>query len=55
LALFSLLPFLVVFVGVALGFFHWGYLVVSVLLPMALFLWKSVRKFVYGEEEDMTL
>jgi 1,4-dihydroxy-2-naphthoate octaprenyltransferase len=55
LALFSLLPFLVVFVGVAFGFFHWGYLVVSVLLPMALFLWKSVRKFVYDEEEDMTL
>jgi 1,4-dihydroxy-2-naphthoate octaprenyltransferase len=55
LALFSLLPFLIVFVGVAFGFFHWGYLVVSVLLPMALFLWKSVRKFVYNEPEDMTL
>ena len=54
-ALFALLPFVFVFAGVAIGLFHWAYLVVSLLLPMALFLWQSVRKFVYDEPEDMTL
>ncbi|MBR5189720.1 MAG: prenyltransferase, partial [Paludibacteraceae bacterium] len=54
-ALFALLPFVFVFVGVATGLFHWAYLVISLLLPMALFLWQSVRKFVYDEPEDMTL
>ena len=54
-ALFMFLPFLLVFVGVAVGLFHWGYLIVSILLPMALFLWQSVRKFLYNEPEDMTI
>lgn len=54
-ALFSLLPFVFIFVGVAVGLFHWAYLVVSILLPMAFFLWQSVRKFVYDEPEDMTI
>ena len=54
-ALFCLLPFLCVFLGVAFGLFHWAYLIISVLLPMALFLWQSVRKFVYNEPEDMTI
>ena len=54
-ALFCLLPFLCIFIGVAVGVFHWAYLIVSVLLPMALFLWQSVRKFVYNEPEDMTI
>lgn len=54
LAIFSLLPFIFIFVGVAVGFFHWAYLVVSVLLPLAFFLWISVKKFVYNEPEDLT-
>lgn len=54
-AIFCLLPFILVFVGVALGYLHVAYLIVSLLLPMALFLWQSVRKFVYDEPEDMTI
>lgn len=54
-ALFCLLPFLCIFIGVAVGVFHWAYLVVALLLPMAVFLWRSVKKFVYNEPEDMTI
>ena len=54
-ALFMFLPFVLVLAGVVLGLFHWGYLIVVILLPMALFLWKSVRKFLYDEPEDMTI
>lgn len=50
---FSLLPFVIVYVAVAIGIWHWGYLAVSVLLPMAVFIIGSLRKALAGIDEDM--
>lgn len=47
---FVMLPFLIVYVGVSAGVWHWSYLFVSILLPLALFLIKSVRASLEAEE-----
>lgn len=48
---FVLLPFLIIFIGVAAGLWHWSYLFVSLTLPLALFLIRSVRCFLSGIED----
>lgn len=47
---FVLLPFVMVYAAVAAGWWHWSYLAVSVLLPLALFLIGSIRGFLSGAE-----
>lgn len=49
-ALFNLLPFACVVAGVCLGWFHWAYLSVCLLLPMAIYLVRSLHAFLYGKE-----
>lgn len=42
---FVLTPFLIIFIGTAAGIWHWSYLFVSLTLPLALFIIKSIRCF----------
>ncbi|MFI3297642.1 MAG: prenyltransferase [bacterium] len=54
-AIFNLLPFILIFTGVALNILNWSYLVVVILLPMAIKLWQSLRKFVTDDKEEIVL
>lgn len=54
-AVFNFVPFILVAVGVCLGMLHPAYLSVLVLLPMAAYLWNSLRMFVYGKPVEIRI
>lgn len=54
-AVFNFVPFLLIVVGVSVGMLPAAYLCVLVLLPMAVFLWRSLRRFVDGLPEEIVL
>lgn len=49
-AVFNFLPYLIVITGVALGLLNPFYLLVLVVLPVCIWLWDSLRRFVAGED-----
>lgn len=54
-AVFNFVPFLLVVLGVCLGMLHPAYLSVLVLLPMAVYLWNSLRMFVYEKPVEIRI
>lgn len=50
-AIFVLAPFVIVCICVAVGMWHWSYMFVTVLLPLAIFLIRSIGKFFKGKDE----
>ena len=54
-SVFNFVPFLLIFAGVSVGMLPAGYLCVLVLLPIAVFLWRSLRRFVDGLPEEIVL
>ena len=53
--IFNLVPFVIIAVGVALGLLHWAYLSIFILLPMAIYLVKSLNQFVNNKTVDVQL
>ncbi|MDR1592732.1 MAG: prenyltransferase [Prevotellaceae bacterium] len=54
-AVFNFVPFLLMLVGVACGWLHVGFLLVFLLLPMAISLFRSLEQFVHHKEADLTI
>lgn len=54
-AVLNFLPFVLVLVGVVAGLLPWAYLVVWVLLPMAVTLWRSICRFTAGRPDSLRL
>ena len=54
-AVFCFVPFILMAAGVVFGILHWAYLFTLILLPMAIFLWDSIRKFLYDIPVPLTV
>lgn len=49
-AVFNFLPFIIVLIGVIFKALHPAYLAVAVVLPLTIWLWRSLRRFAYGKD-----
>ena len=54
-AVFCFVPFILMAAGVVFGILHWAYLFTLIQLPMAIFLWDSIRKFLYDIPVPLTV
>lgn len=54
-AVFNFVPFVLIVIGVCTGILHPAYLSVLVLLPMAAYLWNSLRMFVYDRPVEIRI
>lgn len=54
-AIFNFLPFLLIIIGACLKILHPAYLSTLILLPMAAYLWNSLRLFVYEKDTEIKI
>lgn len=54
-AVFNFVPFVLIVLGVCLDILHPAYLSVLVLVPMAVYLWNSLRMFVYEKPVEIVI